>query len=120
MTQQQLEKKVKYWQNVLKLDHWDISCELVHSEDINKNLGRCNAQQEYFTAHIRIQNPKHYRFRKDEHEMEFEKTIIHELLHCHTAGMTDGTRNKELIKNEERCVTLLSRAFYDLWAGEAI
>ncbi|HDZ27023.1 hypothetical protein LCGC14_1761830 [marine sediment metagenome] len=30
MNQKQLERKVKYWQKILKLDHWEITCELVH------------------------------------------------------------------------------------------
>ncbi len=129
MNQKQLEKKVKYWQKILKLDHWDITCELIEDErDIEGHIGRGYPQSEYFSAHIKFLNPKHYRGGEKIYSVEgkhlegkFDRLVVHELLHCHTSGiMSLFDKSQEATKEEERLVTSLEKSFYDLWAGEEI
>ena len=112
MNQKQLERKVRYWQKILKLDHWEISCRLVGDGDI-EGWGLSSIQSDYLDSHMRVKDPKFYKVSEDEKEMEFEKTVIHELLHCHTAILRPK-KAKGIVPKEERVVVLLERAFYDL------
>lgn len=116
MNQKQLEKKVRYWQKILKLEHWNISCKMVEDKTI-EGWGLSSIQVDYLDSHVQVKDPRFYEISQDEKEMEFEKTIIHELLHCHTAALRPKNA-KGTVSEEEKCVVLLERAFYDLWAGE--
>ena len=60
MNQAQLEKKVKYWQKILKLDHWKITAHLVNHDILNNRVGDVTMESEYMSAQIRIQDPKHF------------------------------------------------------------
>ena len=111
MNQKQLERKVRYWQKILKLDHWDISCELVHPSDIDYKHGMCDVQASYLKAFIRIHNPKYAK--NPERDNPIDRIIIHELLHCHISMVIPREETHEP-SEEERVVTLLEKAFYDL------
>ncbi len=115
MNQKQLEKKVKYWQKILKLDHWEISCGLADHETTDGRLGTSSSQPEYFSSHIKIMDPKFYI--APEEEDPIDRIIIHELLHCH---LKIACPDKEPHERDEveRVITYLERAIYDLWAGE--
>lgn len=115
MTQKQLERKVRYWQKILKLDHWDITCTLVHSIDTDGRLATSTIQAEYLDSDIKVQDPKYYKH--PQLEDPFDRIIIHELLHCHfkLACPSDETHQCNEV---ERTITCLEKAFYDLWAGE--
>ena len=109
MNQKQLERKVKYWQKILKLDHWDITCELVHTGDIDGRIGKSYPQPEYLCSHLKIMDPQ---FDKKK-ECNTDRHIIHELNHCHTAMWSDKTKNK-FKEEEELVVTTFEIVIYDL------
>ena len=119
MNQKQLEKKVRYWQKILKLDHWDITCELVDDpRDIDHRIACGWPQPDYFTSHLKFVNPKTYRKGADSYKKvayhlvgKFDRCVIHELLHCHTTELAGKRSGGPL---EERLVTYLEKAFYDL------
>ena len=114
MNQKQLERKVKYWQKILKLDHWNITSEITDSFQLDGSGGDVKVEAEYFKAHIRILDPKYFNTPSVfEDDKRFEVNLIHELLHCHTNPLTAGSSDHHR-KEEERCVTLLSRVIYDL------
>ncbi|HDZ27352.1 hypothetical protein LCGC14_2158040 [marine sediment metagenome] len=112
MNQKQLERKVRYWQKKLKLDHWDISCALVGDKAI-EGWGFSSVQTDYLNSHMKIKDPRFYEIPEHEKEEEFERAVIHELLHCHTAALRPR-KAKGIVSDEEKCVVLLERAFYDL------
>lgn len=115
MTQKQLEKKVRYWQKILKLDHWDIHAEFVNALELNGSGADINVQAEYLKANVRVLKPEFYNTGSNRPtEERFETNIIHELLHCHTDPLTKGS-SKHHLDHEERCVTTLAKAIYDLW-----
>ena len=113
MTESQLAKKVKYWQKILKLEHWDITCELVHDGEIDGRIGQSFPQLDYLTSHIKIMDPQFDQKR----EVNIDESIIHELLHCHTGPLGKADK-KSAAREEELLVTYLQKAIYDLWAGE--
>ena len=114
MNQKQLERKVRYWQKILKLDHWEITCQLAHSNQTDGSMGVSYSQGEYFTSHFKIENPQHLANPKEYIEDGgLDRTIIHELLHCHLntlIGKTTGFKRKIL----EMVVTNLEKVIYDL------
>lgn len=116
MNQKRLERKVKYWQKILKLEHWDISCKLVGNKAI-EGWGLSSIQRDYLDSHMQVKDPRFYEIPEDEKEMEFEKTVIHELLHCHTVALRPK-KAKGIVSEEEKCVVSLERVIYNLWAGE--
>ena len=119
MTQKQLERKVRYWQKILKLDHWDITCCFVQPDENEGRIGTSSLQAPYLSVRLFILDTCFYKGRtqEDNPEESLNKIIIHELLHCHF-GSLDNTKDTKANDNEERVITILERIIYDLWAGE--
>lgn len=79
----QLEKRLRYWQHVLNLDHWIIEASLVDEiknpcdEDDRTTLGINMMTQESCYAQIAISKKEPPVGRKFD-----ELTLVHELMHC--------------------------------------
>jgi len=107
MNQKQLEKKVKHWQKVLKLDHWDIKARLVDYKETDNRDGVSYIQWEYLVASVLVVDPKLYTGELYD-RANIDEVICHELMHCHMAGFEtkDGSYEAKL---EEQLVETMSR-----------
>lgn len=110
-TQAELETLLKYWQEILRLQDWDIKVRLArHYEMSSTDQGDCSFLESKKTAVIQVldsadYNPTHA-WPQDQ-----EQTLVHELIHlhlCYTA--TDG----RLRIAEEQAVHVLSHALVGL------
>jgi len=108
---------------LLNLSHWEINIKKSNQDqDCNAT---CAIQHNYKQSDMNIHNS----FWKEDKNKQ-RKTIIHELLHCHTSfpeiplnSIKDNPNisetdfdiiTKRIIDAEEECVELLARAFYKL------
>ena len=78
------EMYLKYWQQLLGLGDWRIK--LSDLADLDA-VGETEWQEVNKTAHIRILDPRAYGERIV--PFDYEKTLVHELLHLKTCLLTD-------------------------------
>lgn len=76
-------------QTILWLDDWEITWDNSPAE---WNMGECTGEYKDKSAHISIAT---WLSKEDR-----IKTIIHELLHCHTSNLRDLNKIKRLVKSE--------------------
>jgi len=110
----------------LNLSHWDISFFEADSE--GEVMGTCHRDHAYKRANIMIDVGIYSETLRDQ-----KITVIHELLHCHSAFWESdvnelksdpsislsfqGRLFNSVMIAEEECVELLARAFYKLIEG---
>ena len=90
MTKAQLEKKLRFWQELLRLQDWDIDISFAHHHDID-GFGHVFWTQEKKKATINITFPNEM---EGMSHKDPEKTLVHELLHLHfstTCRRKDGS-----------------------------
>ncbi len=103
------ERVTRLWQQVLRLEDWDVEVELVRHYDLSKD---CSGTMQTFAgkkrAVMQLIDPRdtdpRWRF-----DMGMEFTIVHELLHIHLEPLLN--RDVEHIATaEERAVHAISVA----------
>lgn len=101
-----------YWQDILRLNSWDIEFLFSNREDLEgdmNNYGECDLDDLNEEAVIRVWNdnnkdPKH----------DIEHTLVHELLHIILSRL-DLPRKK--CKTEEQIINSLAKTLVNLRGG---
>lgn len=81
---------VDEWKPVLRLQDWQIRCEVCRADSMDGAYGTCKAIASKRQALIRILDPDeviphHYIW-----EFDLEQVVVHELLHCYTHLIEDA------------------------------
>lgn len=115
------EEFIKKWQEILRIQDWQIKIEFVSANSINQEMGDtnytafCDREWNNKTAKIVI-NAEYQHINKN-----LERTLIHEMLHIVTADYEwfavecsdKGERTLNVLKLKlEQMVESLSRSFY--------
>jgi hypothetical protein len=98
-SQKQLDKWLKEWQNILRLQDWDIRIRLVKQPELVREgiEGESQVQQTNKTGSIRILHPDEYNARWKPGTQNIERVLVHELLHFHLDGLdVPESRHREL------------------------
>ena len=109
-TDKELRKACRKWQKVMRLQDWDIVCKIQRTKGMNmENVeGSCTWNVMNKTAVIRILDPVDYP--DNEWEQNMEETLVHELMHLHSAPFDDfkmGTAKNDAL---EQMIVTLSQA----------
>jgi hypothetical protein len=110
MEQSELELLVKEWQEVLKLQAWDIKVIFCRSSEMNslEAEGECYVKDQMMRAIIHVLDPIDYK--DDFWDQDFEETIVHELLHLCFSKIPYEENSKDL----EPAIELLSKSLVKL------
>lgn len=84
LTQEDLARCCREWQNRLGIAHWDIDVEIVRGVEIDGDRGRIDFTLENEHAVIRVKDiVDHHGYRP----FDAEQTLVHELVHILIAHM---------------------------------
>ncbi|BBN97495.1 hypothetical protein [Sporolactobacillus terrae] len=91
LTEEQLQEKLKYWQERLRLRDWDITAQIVPLSlmDDKSHGGECAWLMQSKVARINILRDEDYQGFAALLPDDMEQTLVHELLHLHFAPMDD-------------------------------
>ena len=112
-----VKKQLKYWQQVLRLQDWNIELRIVRQHELGDPdaLAECEYYLERKDAFIRIVPPidldKFDSSYLEEEARDYDVTIIHELLHLHFALFDDPQYECA----HEQVINTLSRAFAKIY-----
>lgn len=113
-TVEQLRERVTYWQQVLRLQDWDVTIEFqrmrnfeVDGRAAETTVSLCNKY-----ALICMLDPADYPERVVE-ERDNDRTIVHELLHLHTEPM-NVRKGRTHDVAEEQMIESLAKGFISL------
>lgn len=112
-----VEAQLRYWQQVLRLQDWNISLQVVRQHDLGdpEAIAECQYYIDRKDAFIRVIPPSDL----DKFEetfmageaRDYDVTLTHELLHLHFAGFDDPQHEQE----QEQVINTLSRALVKLY-----
>lgn len=91
LSEEQLQEKLKYWQERLRLRDWDITAQIVPlslMED-KSHGGECAWLMQSKAARISILCDEDYKNLGPLLPDDMEQCLVHEILHCHFAPMDD-------------------------------
>lgn len=118
MTEQEIIEfaleRIDWWKRHLGLHQWEIAIQFVN--DINAGVDDAVASAagfqrwEYMKAELTFSKKELMNSSKD----EIEENIVHELSHILVGEMRE---KEDVVKHEERVVTMLSKAFLWVRAG---
>lgn len=82
LTEKQLQEKLHYWQEKLRLKDWIVKVKIVRQREMSKidGIGEIQFSIHNKTAMIYILDPVDY---DDWEKQDMENTLVHELLHLH-------------------------------------
>lgn len=106
LSQEELQEKLKYWQEKLRLQDWIIEVRIARSEDMMESVSACvNWTLSKKMAIIKVLDPIDY---PDDimGVRNMEDDLVHELLHLHFAPINDhfGGRGKVYNTFEEQAI----------------
>jgi hypothetical protein len=113
LSRRQLDKWLTRWRIALKLSDWEIHAEIKRAKDmsIENSMGTCTHTLSKKIAFIEIMNPRDYP--ADWMDVDVERTVVHELLHCHFAPFEAKSRTPEDIA-QEQAIHAISTALVEL------
>jgi hypothetical protein len=113
LTKRQVAKLLTKWQEVLRLADWQIVIEIRRAKDMSlaNVMGSCTHTLSKKIAFIEIMNPRDYP--ADWMDVDVERTVVHELLHCHFAPFEAKNRTPEDIA-QEQAIHAISTALVEL------
>ncbi len=93
---------LSYWQRQLRLDHLDISIEIMRPSEKRGTLADSSEAPPYHCQRLRIRHPED-RTESDRKIFRFdlEVCIVHELLHTKEIPWRDNPKVKEIIDKDE-------------------
>lgn len=98
------------WQARLRLQDWDIHCQLVRSFRLTESVAEVESLETKRVAWVRVMNP--WDFPPDSLlPQDVERSIVHELLHLVLSPLAPG----EATLAEEQIVNTLSATLVSLW-----
>lgn len=81
MTQTQIEKRLRRWQTVLNLNHWEISTELVEIAGQDEDAAAAVIRSDdYDRAVIQVARPH---LEDEDAQRQLDISLCHELMHIH-------------------------------------
>lgn len=80
LTKEQLEERVIYWQELLRLQDWRIVVQMCRSRDIDERDAQCEQMQSLRQALIKISDPVDWSPAVPL-PLDMEWNLVHELLH---------------------------------------
>ena len=102
VTQAQVDQWTKSWQDVLSLNDWTVTTQIVRVSALNPDtLGHLKWDIERKTALISVLDPLDYQLPADAIPRDMEFTILHELVHLRLGELP---RNAASRNTEERVV----------------
>ncbi|CAF1787884.1 hypothetical protein NRS6110_04448 [Bacillus subtilis] len=115
MNTDDLIKLCSEWQTILRLQDWNVKCEIKRANDmlLKDVAGECNWDINSKVAAISILDPIDY---PSDHleQQDIEKTLVHELLHLHYAPFDQFENDSPEIVNIEQSINLISEALVNL------
>jgi hypothetical protein len=89
LTDEQLQKRLKYWKKRLRLRDWDIDAHIYRLSqlDDHNHQGECEWVEQSKVARIKILDPAD--FSRTIMIQDMEECLVHELLHLHFAPMDE-------------------------------
>lgn len=113
ITDTDLKQACEYWQKVLRLQDWTVKVRFVRQYDLHSSQqANCSSNCAKKCAQIRIVSPDDYS--NPEWPQDVEKSLVHELLHLHTAPFTDVAPPPLPLMLEEQAIDSLAGAFVSL------
>ncbi|MDD9147833.1 hypothetical protein OYT88_04620 [Sporolactobacillus sp. CQH2019] len=111
LTDKQLQERLKYWQERLRLRDWDIEAEIVplSAMDDQTHGGENTYLLQSKASRISILNHGDYQNMNCIIPHDMEETLVHELLHLHFAPF-DSEKNYMPI---EQAIESLAKAFVE-------
>ena len=111
MTDAQILSRARYWQKILKLDHWNIRIKVKPRAKVyGQNDGSCEADYKYLTADVEYSRDLGDRNKVSKKDMD--EALIHEMLHCPLSGMKAIPGTPEDVC-EEQAIQIFSRVIRD-------
>ena len=120
LTEEQLRERCKYWQEVLRLQDWDVMVRLARGNGLDlpaDSQGRCNWSEQRRSALIRVVDHADYD-REIIHPQNHEETLVHELLHLKCAPFdtfkedtAENTAMEQMIVSVAAALVHLDREF---------
>lgn len=117
MKRRELQKLVDYWQSVLRLNDWNIKAEFVDNKDMMapNAQGACGYSLKEKRAVIHVRTERDHN--QQPFEYDAEQILVHELLHCHFAGIEpDENTLQEVVL--EQGIDLIAEALVRLRRGD--
>jgi hypothetical protein len=101
LTKKQLNVWLRKWQSALRLLDWEIVAEIKRAKDMSleHTMGTCTHTLAKKIAFIEVLNPRDYP--ADWMDVDSERTVVHELLHCLFAPFEAKTGTAEDIAQEQ-------------------
>lgn len=115
VTQAQLDRWLRLWQQRLALQEWKIDARIVRQRDLNPDtLGNLKWTSTSHTAAIKVLDPRDYDMPAEQIPQDIERTVVHELVHLELSVLPrDGSP-----KVEERVVNRMTEALLGMDRGE--
>jgi hypothetical protein len=115
VTQAQLDRWLRLWQNRLALAEWDIDARIVRQDDLNPDtLGNLKWNLKSHTAAIKVLDPRDYDMPAGQIPADIERTVVHELVHLELSVLPrNGSR-----RVEEQVVNRMTEALLGLDHGD--
>jgi len=79
-TVEEAQANCRYWQEILRLQDWDVIIELVHHHELNGVIAAVSSNEYLKVARISLLRAEELR----KEDMDMESSLVHELLHVHT------------------------------------
>lgn len=109
----QLEKLRDYWQQVLRLQDWDIIIKIKRGYEMGNDCGNVNYQGYSKKAIINLLDPDDYS--NEDFAYDIEETLVHELLHLRFSGAVNNASDGSASSNaEEIAIDQTAEAFVEL------
>lgn len=116
MSQAELEAACRYWQELLRLQHWDVVVRLARQYEMDAgNQGECEWNLRKRMALIKVLDAADWDPRTP-WPQDQEQTLVHELLHLHFAPFRaeQGTAEDTA---QEQAIDAIARALVELKRG---
>jgi hypothetical protein len=115
VTQAQLDRWLRLWQQRLALQEWKIDARIVRQRDLNPDtLGNLKWTSTSHTAAIKVLDPRDYDMPAEQIPADIERTVVHELVHLELSVLPrDGSKLLE-----EQVVNRMTEALLALDHGD--
>lgn len=105
-----LNKLLKKWQKILRLQGWNITVKWGTSYDMQERFGRTKYSRRELHAEVLILREEDF---DPNHIMPYdaEETLVHELLHLHIASFQDESPENDIVfDNCEQAINIIANA----------
>ena len=115
-----LKESIAYWQGVLRLQDWNVRLLVVRRHDmcVKGAIGCSDCATDHKDANIEVCAPEDlytYNARFNGEELDYEITLVHELLHLHFAPfMADEVQDAHSNTAQELAINTLARSLVKL------